>query len=73
MRAGSGRTPRVPRGGAHALTHAVKGLTQAFLPVSTGYPDDRLRSRVVARDALSTNILAERDPAAVDHAGGDGD
>ena len=35
--------------------------------------DDGLRSRVVARDALSVAILAERDLAAVDCAGGEGD
>ncbi len=35
-------------------------------------PDDLLRTRVVERDALSTALLAERDLADVDYAGGRG-
>ncbi len=58
-------------GGSEARQVALEFHRQAFIR-RTLNPDDALRRRVVAFDALSAALLAERDQLGVDHASGEG-
>ncbi len=58
-------------GGADARLTALEARRQAGVRRMLN-PDDALRSRVLPPDALSSALLAERDGAGVDYAGGAG-
>ncbi len=58
-------------GGAEVRQIALEFRRQAFIR-RTLNPDDTLRRRVVAFDALTAALLAERDQVEVDYAGGAG-
>jgi hypothetical protein len=58
-------------GGTEARQVALEFHRQAFIR-RTLNPDDALRRRLVALDAVSAALLAERDQVGVDYAGGEG-